>query len=222
MAGHVHGGIHVNNYPKNTQAKPPPGVVSLRWAGTEPIADFTRWNRLYQGFTIVTMISLPICSVLSWLGVPRRFSESEQSQLLLISIIVGVVSFVVLWGQAKIYGARLQKRMSPWAVHAGPVGIQTASQVTEYALRWDQITSTEIMPIKADPTSRGNAAWPYVFLGLHVRLAPGAAVPRIEHPVGWPVVGGLPKRRNDGWIPLCVLGPLTTTQAETFGGALHK
>ncbi len=97
-----------------------------------------------------------------------------------------------------MYSIRVQKRMSPWSLSVGPRGI---------------VAEVMVGPIKADPLYEGNAAWPYVFEGLHVRFAPRTPLPEGEPPAGWPVSGDQPNDRSDGWFPICVLGPLPTPSA---------
>ncbi|MFG6191568.1 serine/threonine-protein kinase [Nonomuraea sp. JJY05] len=194
-------------------------AFEVSWTGKEPITDYAKRHRLHMWFYGTLALVMFVLSMLADVpGDPIMTGLFETSNEVRWGMLA-VSPFLYLAGSAQATAAArgVQRRMAAWSLRIGPQGITAGGGPP---VPWTAIEAVRLGPVKASPLYQGSAAWPYVFDGLHVKLGTTSATP--DPPAGWPSPGGGPSDRSDGWIPICVLGPLTAQQRSELDAALAR
>ncbi|QHC25043.1 hypothetical protein [Streptomyces sp. GS7] len=146
-----------------------------------------------------------------------------------VLLLVGMLAAILAAGLAapaigRLHGERLRENPAGWALHVGPQYIQTTSATGRREFTWDRIqrvTIEEIQPTYGSFEELTCSA-EYVYSGVHIwtRYDDGATALR---PAGWPYpwLGSL-ANREDGLLPICVLGPMTEQQRTALTEALAR
>ncbi|MFE6762025.1 serine/threonine-protein kinase [Streptomyces sp. NPDC057689] len=183
---------------------------SMSWTGEEPRSGYAaRPGVLRSGLKaagLALLAAASICFPLLTGRITRGPGSSDNPWMLLPS--AGIV-LALLAGVVVMQGIRetlRRKEREQWALHVGPAGVATttgAAGRNEFA--WDRIQRVVIEEIQCWP--------PYRYTGVHLDLVPGAVRPAVARPAGWvyPESDTLMTRQN-GRIPVCVLGPMTEQQ----------
>ncbi|WP_431912090.1 serine/threonine-protein kinase [Nonomuraea jabiensis] len=212
-------GHHVLRETREYTAKKEEKPFEVSWTGKEPITGYARRHPLHAGFYGTLALVMFVLSVLADVpGDPIMTGLFETpNEVRWGMLAVSPLLYLAGSAQAAAAARRVQRRMAAWSLRVGPQGIAPGSGPV---IPWTAIEDVRLSPISANPLYRGNAGWPYVFDGLHVKL--GTTSPTPGTPAGWPVPGGGPSDRFDGWIPICVLGPLTARRRSELDAALAR
>jgi len=134
--------------------------------------------------------------------------------------VAGIVSTLVI-SVAVTWLTRSRPAVGPWALRIGPEGITTADASGATAstgpsgrrtFAWNDIRMVTLEEIRAKMLNRES--------GLHIRLTSEAPYSGRFRPAGW-IHPQSTAVRQDGSIPLCVLGPMTEEQHADLVAALN-
>lgn len=124
-----------------------------------------------------------------------------------VVLLLCVAGILAVAGTTRSLQRGLRARLTPWTLRITSKSIIAG----DHTLPWHTIEAVRLGRI------RTRGAW-YRLEGLHVRLRPGAQPPPV--PAGWPAPAAEPAHRADRWVPICVLGPLTSRQRASLTRAL--
>ncbi|MEJ1105829.1 MULTISPECIES: serine/threonine-protein kinase [unclassified Kribbella] len=135
--------------------------------------------------------------------------------------IIGIPATLIL-ALAVTRAGRRPQATEPWSLRIGPEGITTADARGATAstgpsgrrtFGWNHIKMVTLEEIRAKMLNRES--------GLHIRLTNDAPYTGRFRPAGW-IHSQSTAVREDGSIPLCVLGPLTEQQHADLVAALNR
>ena len=147
-------------------------------------------------------------------------TETAAGVTILCAALGTLVALAITYSAA-VHARRL-RRTRPWSLRIGPEGITTTDITSPTAatgpsgrrtFAWQDIATVTLEEIRAKMLHRDS--------GLHIRFSPDAPHSGRLTPAGW----NHPQSttvREDGSIPLCVLGPLTEQQHAELISALTR
>ncbi|WP_370942002.1 serine/threonine-protein kinase [Amycolatopsis sp. cg5] len=202
-----------------------PSVASfdVSWTGQERLSGYAaRASTVAPWLVVLVAGAISVASFYFPLHlglVTPPATEKQIGWVVLMSIgggIGGLVGFVAsFWViRAAIADLKLvcaRKTRSRWSLHIGPHGIVTESTAGRREIPWSQIQHVTVEEIRQRAPGR--------YTGVHVELEPGAGIPVILRPAGWPYPESnmLTPRPS---IPTCVVGPLSERQRTDLVDAL--
>ncbi|HZE41588.1 MAG TPA: hypothetical protein VE172_22540, partial [Stackebrandtia sp.] len=197
-------------------------AFEFSWSGEESLLGTARWSNGYRAtYIVLAAFFLILALIIDVPGDPIQSGLIERPEWVRWTTLAMVPAiFIVAWIQARAYLFGVQRRMVPWSVHIGSEGVAARDATADFNLLWSNIASVRLEPIRASPTLRAaNSAFPYALTGLHVAFRSPTTTSR--RPAGWPTGGGLPSRRRDGWVPVCVIGPMSRVDREHLKRAIR-
>ncbi|MEU3461177.1 serine/threonine-protein kinase [Streptomyces sp. NPDC006733] len=203
--------------PSSRAARP----FQMSWTGTEaPTTYAVRRDADKHSYWFWTALWSPVAVAGTSLSLQHTGSEAGVWQVIrflwpfLVLIAVGCLIEAVLGSRKHAKEARALPQHAAWTLQVGPHSIVTAGVHGRREFAWDQIRSVSIEEI--DGTS------PYRFTGVHVQLVSSAGRPRKLPPAGWPHPESTITIREQGKVPICVLGPMTGQQRIALTEALAR
>ncbi|MEV4927060.1 serine/threonine-protein kinase [Streptomyces roseoverticillatus] len=214
--------------PPTDESTPPTTVpFDVSWTGKEPPSTYTRapeaeherhWvkaaNRAGKSLLVAAAAVIVAGERTGW---GAGWGELDLWSGLLIFVVAVPAWFLFMlfsylaWEERRL--DRAFNNREGWKLHVGPNYLVTTSSTERREFTWDQIQRVTIEEIHSNSGP--------VHSGIHVELAPGVAPQGTPHPAGWPYTGG--ERiadRDDGRLPICVLGPMAAQQRTELNHAL--
>ncbi|MEU1371109.1 serine/threonine-protein kinase [Streptomyces sp. NPDC005803] len=201
-----------SRHPRPSHAE---GLFAISWTGRERLSAYTTsWERRWlvgAGVPVaVTLAGLLVSLAMS----PAALSQDDASGWALAAQVLLVVGslplLLLLW---LLIFLPLSHDRSAWSVQVGPLGIRTTNGLDMREYKWSKIKTLTIE--EAVNNDVRCAA------GLHIKFRKGAN-PSAYRPAGWPYRFGEKALVRNGWVPICVFGPMTDWQRTLLTEALAR
>ncbi|KAF2778634.1 serine/threonine-protein kinase [Streptomyces sp. OM5714] len=207
----------VPDHPRPPSSSRAGGPFSLSWTREEPLSAYatTRERRWYVGAGVTLAVMLAGLIVSLAMSPDALSQDDPQGSALMAQILVVVGSSTSLILLLILTHFSLSHDKSAWSLQVGPLGIRTTNGLDRQEYKWGQIKALAIEEV-VGPTVRCPA-------GLHVKFEKGTK-PSARRAAGWPYrfshQAHVPVR--NGWVPLCVFGPMTGRQRALLTDALAR